>query len=77
MHSSYGESEPFVGKPAQEARRRCCPGHGTEGFDEKNLQKSCQDELTGRALRAGFFSYELHEGGQPFLAADMHEFREE
>jgi len=77
VHPSYRDREAFVGKPAHEARRRCRPGRGSECFDEKNLQEASQDDIARGPLRAGFFAHELHKGGQPPLAANMHELRKQ
>src|SRR5580698_4691265 len=77
VHSSYCEHEAFVGKPAQKAWRCCTPRHGSEGFDEENLQEASQDDITRGPQRARFVYYELHNGGQSCLAANVHELWEE
>jgi hypothetical protein len=76
VHSPYRGRDASVGKTAQESRRRGSPGGGAEGFDEKNLQEARQDDVTGGPRFVGFLAYELNEGGQPALAADVHELRE-
>lgn len=49
----------------------------SERFDQKNLQEACQDNITRRSHLARFFPYKLHDRGQPALAANLHELREQ
>ena len=77
MHPPYRGRQASIGKPAHEARRRLSPRRRSEGFDEKNLQKACEDDIPRRPQLAGFFAHELHEGGQPPLTANVDELRQE
>jgi hypothetical protein len=76
MHSPYRDRdrEAFVGKPAREARRR---RRRSKGFDEQHLQQTRQDDITRGPQLARLFSYQLHEGGEPALTANVHELRQQ
>ena len=76
MHLSNGNREACVGKPAHETRRRRGSRGGSECFDEKHLEEARQNGIARGPLLAGLVHHQLHEDGQPVLAANVDEFWE-
>jgi hypothetical protein len=71
VHPWYRDGKSLVGEPVHKAGRCRGARRRAERFDEKNLEEVGEDDLARRTPLAELVSHELHEGGEPLLAAHM------